>query len=278
LSALSKVALKIPFLLEMLAWTAQQELEKLPLAVRLYFHTYKALEGNNELQYQQAKQALKEAEGQFLAEDLGEMYVAAVNFCIRRINIGERNYANEVFDLYKTGLANNALLSGGRISRYSYKNIASSAMMLGEYEWAKKFLLEYQAFLPEKERENTFKYNLAVWHFRQQQYDAAMTLLQDSVQHTDVLYGLDVRRMLTRIYCEQEEWTALQALLDSYRMFLQRHKNLGYHRENHLKFIRFVQRFAQLRPGDEDEKTQLRENVVAENSVLERQWLLGILG
>ena len=91
-------------------------------------------------------------------------------------------------------------------------------------------------------------------------------------------YNLDARRMMVRMYFDTGEVAALDSLLHSFRTYLQRHRNIGYHRELNFNFVRYVQRLLQLEPGDDGARHQWRDKMLAEKYLAEKDWLLEKIG
>jgi hypothetical protein len=80
--------------------------------------------------------------------------------------------------------------------------------------------------------------------------------------------------MLVRSYYELGEQDALESLLQSFGAFLNRQKNLGYHQELNLNFVRLMLRLVKLSARDETAKASLLKDVLAEKQVAEREWLI----
>jgi hypothetical protein len=174
-------------------------------------------------------------------------------------------------------LKNKVLLPNGQVSKFTYKNALNAALTLGETAWAAQFLEDYRPFLPKSEQDNIYQYSLAVFYFRTGNYDLAMTQLQKVALHEDVLFSLDARRMLARIYFERKEWIALDSWLASFKTYLKRQKNMGYHREYHLNFIQYLQKMMWDKLQNTTIRKRLHAELFVENLVLEKDWLLGLL-
>ena len=80
--------------------------------------------------------------------------------------------------------------------------------------------------------------------------------------------------MLVRSYYDVGEWQLLDLLLQGFTSYLNRQKNLGYHRELNQHFVRFTQRILKLQKGDEMAKKDLSKDIREEKQVAEREWLL----
>lgn len=268
--------LQLPLLPEILREIKAGKYEN-SLAVNIYYYAYQALSDLKNIEdFYALKKLILANWPSFPATEMRDIYLIAINYCIKQLNQGNRKFVEEALNLYKHGLDNKVLLEDGQLSAFDYKNTLRLSLALKEYEWADKFIKEYTKYLPAKERQNTYQYNLAYFYFNKPDYPKAMELLRH-VEFNDVFNNLDARRMLLRMYYELKEFDALESLLDSFKVYIHRQKNIGYHRTNYLNLIRFVRRMLK---GDVDTKAKrkkLREKVEATESVAEKEWLLGML-
>ncbi len=206
-----------------------------------------------------------------------DIYMSAINFCIRRQNRGERAYAREALGLYRSALEAGILFENGVLPKYTYNNIHMLAQVSGERAWARDFLDDYQESLAPTERDNIYRYNLAVFHFRAGEHKKVLEALR-AVEFSEVFINLDVRRMLLKSYYELEEWPALDSLLDSFRAYLRRQKGLGYHRESYLNLIRFAKKMVRSTGKRDGVQRRLAAQIMVAGEVAEREWLLSKLG
>ena len=257
-------------------------------AVNLYFHCYKSIEGienlsveqqknnsltSSEIHFQQLKKLMEEHWKLFPSSEIRDIYLFAINYCIKRLNAGERKYIREAFELFRSGLENETLLEEGILSSFSYKNITRLGMSLLENTWVEQFLEKYKSYLHPRERENTWRYNTAFFYFQQQKYKPAMQLLLQ-VEFKDRLNNLEARRILLKSYFELGEYNALDSLLDSFARYIHRQKEMGYHREMYLNFIRLVKKIIHSRMEDSKVVQQLRKEIEGISDLVERKWLL----
>jgi len=266
----------IKMLERVLEYVEQNDYESVP-AVALYFYAYRALsEPNKEWYFNKLKMLIERYWQQFPTQEIRDIYLLAINYSIYRMNRGDDAFTREGFELYKSGLTKEVLLENGYLSPYTYKNILIIALKLREYEWAKQYLEQYRTFLHPRQRENVYDYNLAHYYFRTQDYQQAMLLLRQ-VEFSDVLHNLDARRMLLRIYYELDEYDALESLLESFKTFIRR-KKIAYQRDNYLNLIRFTRRLLMLPGYGKAAAEELRQAIVNEPQLAERQWLLKMVG
>ena len=248
-------------------------------AIALYFHCYKSIEGiennisNSEIHFEKLKKLIDLHWKLFPPSEIRDIYLFTINYCIKRLNAGERKYIREAFELFRSGLENKTLLEEGILSSFSYKNITRLGMSLLENEWVEAFLEKYKPYLHPRERDNTWRYNLAFFYFQQQKYKPAMQLLLQ-VEFKDMLNNLEARRILLKCYFELGEYNALGSLLDSFSRYIYRQKEIGYHKEIYLNFIRLVKKIVHGNTDDKKIVKQLKEEVEGTKQLVERKWLL----
>jgi hypothetical protein len=271
-----KTVSKHNYIQPLLDFTLEQvsSLKDAPPSVLAYYHTFKALtEPENELHFKELKIIIVEKGHFFTENERRDLYVLATNYCIKRLNNGEKPYGKEALELYRARLDNNVLLENGILPAYSYKNILMLALKSEEFEWAEHFLYDFKQYLPEKERENIFNYNLAIFYFRTGKYPDAMMLLQ-KVNLNDVLYNLDARRLLARIYYETHEDNALHSLIESSKVYLHRQKDIGYHHDMYANYFRFLEKMMKIDLKKAESRKILRGEVEGTQLLAEREWLM----
>lgn len=88
------------------------------------------------------------------------------------------------------------------------------------------------------------------------------------------MYNLESRKMLLKIFFEQEAYDALESLLDNLMTWLRRHGELGYHREMYRNLARYTARLLRLPANDREGRARLAQKVRETPLVAEREWLL----
>ncbi len=246
-------------------------------AVMAYYHCSRILadqDAGAEPHFLALRDLLERHWGLFPPNEIRDLYVGAINYCIRRLNSGAREYIGAALQLYRSGLERRIIFEDGFLNKYTYNNILLLALAQEEWNWALQFLETYRPALPPRDRDSAWRYNLGTYYFRKKEYDKARETLRH-VEFRDVFYNLDARRMLVRIYFDTEEMAALESLLDSFAVYLQRKRGaLGYHKELNLHFVRFVKRLLALEPGNAGARERLRAKILATKYVAEREWLL----
>jgi hypothetical protein len=201
------------------------------------------------------------------------MYSYAMNYCIRKTNRGASNFLHELFDLYKELLEKELIYINNMLSPWDFKNIIVTALRLGNYKWAEKFIHDYSFKLPETSRDNAVTYNLAQVYFYQKLHDKVISLLQE-VEYEDMTYNLGSKSMLIATYYETDEIEPLYHLFESFRTYLNRHKDIpANRRKNYGNLIKYTKKLTRIRPGDNAALKKLKEEVENTKNIASINWL-----
>ncbi|MCB0704373.1 MAG: hypothetical protein KDC34_03650 [Saprospiraceae bacterium] len=243
-------------------------------AVAAYYYGYRALTNLAEpVWFEGLKDSIIRFKGLFPHDEWRNLYLLAINYCIGQLNAGKSAYLAKVFEIYQRGLEEDVFLEQGKLSRFTYNNITTAALGLGELDWAFQFIHQFAPLIEPTYQRQTFSYNLAVYYYQIQDYEKALLELRAMVTD-DVLHGLDVRRMMVRIFYERKEIQALLSLLDSFRAYLYRKRGLGYHKTHYLNFLRFVRKLMEPDLQQEEKRLELIQQIQAVSALADRQWLL----
>lgn len=274
--AVSNVEYDPGLLDEALAFAERKKLLDIP-AISIYYHCYRALTEPEQLHFfQKFKAQIFEHGELFPVDELRDLHVLAINFCIRRYNAGNSTYLRDQFELYRNGFRHGYFLTDGSLSRITYQNAVTSGLVMSEFDWVEKFIFGYREKLREPYQESVFSFNLARLEYERKNCDAALQLLQKS-EYGDLLLNLAARSLQMKIYYELNEFDLLDAHLKAFQTFLRRKKDLGYHRENYGNTIRLTRKLLEINPFDKEERAALRSEIEAVKGVGEKEWLLGRL-
>ncbi|MEK7255077.1 MAG: hypothetical protein AAB316_10050 [Bacteroidota bacterium] len=189
------------------------------------------------------------------------IYQAALNYCIKKLNQGNRQFLEEYFNLFVILLQKGLVLVDGELSPWHFRNIIVIALRLGKYDWTQNFIHEYKAFLPTSMRDNAVSFNLAQLYFSQKKFDKVIELLRN-VDYEDFTYNLNSKTMLLSTYYELDEVEPLFSLMDSFRTYLNRHKNFSATKRVHYtNLIKFTKQLTKIIPGDEKAILKLKEEI-----------------
>lgn len=248
-------------------------------AIVVYASCYQAIaEGGEEEDFRRLRRVLAHFQEAFSPAEIRDVYLLAINYCIRAMHEGRVELIAETQSLYQESLTGGYLLEDGELPGSTFTNIVTLGLKLENYAGIKTFIDTYASELPGPEREPVMYFNLARLHHAQSQYEASLRAILQVDTKDPYLY-LSAKSLQVRTFIELEEWDALDSLLEQLHVYLQRRDDLGYRGESYRQFLQFCQRFRQLPPGDLAAREQLRLEITEAPNFTEKEWFLeNVLG
>ncbi|MCB0551797.1 MAG: hypothetical protein KDD19_29800 [Phaeodactylibacter sp.] len=243
-------------------------------AIEVYHACYRAVvRGGDKAAFQRLRRAMVAHQQGFPPQEIRDLYLLAINYCIRSLNRGEEDFAGEALQLYEQSLEEGHLLEDGHIPESTFGNIASLGLKLNRFEWVEHFIQDHARFLRPEFQEALPSYTAAKLAYERGQLDKALQLLATVEARQPFLY-FGAKTLQLKVFYELGEWDALDSLLESLRVYLQRHTGLGYHREHYQLLLQFARRLLQLAPTDKQGRAALKEEVETAKAFRERKWFL----
>ena len=116
------------------------QLKYLPISISAYFHALKTLiEPENAIHFHSLKEIIVANGLSFRKKSAVISVFIATNYCIRRLNMGDKIFGREALELYRARMSNHILLENGLLPIFSYVNILKLALKVDEYDWAENF-------------------------------------------------------------------------------------------------------------------------------------------
>lgn len=244
--------------------------------IAIYYQVYKSyIEPENIDNFYILKDLISKHIESFPPDEAKDIYGSAQNFCIRKINEGKKEFLKENLDLYKESISNGVLFFNEELSPTTFRNIVISAVNLTEYKWAENFINRYKDKLSEKHRDNAVTFNLARLFWYKKDYKKVVQYLQN-VEFDDMVYELSSKTMLIATYYDTDEIEPLFSLLDSFKVFLFRHKKniTETRRTGYLQLISIVKKLLKVIPGDKKALDSLQKEIESSKQTGTKKWLL----
>ena len=256
------------------AYVEQNSLADIP-AIGTYFYCYKALTGtDSDNNFEQFIRKLQQENSRFSDEELRDLYLLALNFCIRKVNGGSRTYLAFQFELYRDGISRGYFTTEGTLSRNTYLNAVTTALALQEYDWAIQFTDNYRGQLPAPYRKPLWQFNHARLSFARHDTGRALELLRD-MEVRDTMLMTAIKTLQIKIFYETSEMDLLESHLQALQTFIRRRKaDMGYHQTNYLNMIRLLRRRMEIPDSDREAVRNWTIQVMETQYVAERDWLL----
>ncbi|MEM7040552.1 MAG: hypothetical protein AAF570_26550, partial [Bacteroidota bacterium] len=232
--------------------------------IQLYYHMFLLVRlPSDSERYQHAKALLTKHGPVFPKSERMELYTIVLNRCIGERNRGNPEADAEIFHLYMEMLDRDLLIGESGMDGWHFKTIVACALRLGKLEEARAFVEMYAAVLRGDLRENILDYCRGMIAFQESDFREAERHMNSVLVHfKDPFFGLDVRAWLLRIYYETGNESGMDALTESFRMFLVRHHHLSPKRlENYHVFVRFFRRLRTLPLGRSTRAAKLQKDI-----------------
>ncbi len=207
-------------------------------------------------------------------EELKALFTYLNNYCILyKINAGAAAFFKPLFESYQTMLERGLFFHEGKLNPQDYKNIITVGLQVEAFSWVERFIQEQTAHLPAGDQENALNYNLAKLYFHQKAFEKVIQQLQ-SVAYSTHVYALGSKLFLLRAYYELQEFLALDALIESFRIYLRREKRLAPDiRQQYNIILRLVRKLSRIQSGNPESIKKLKEEIQSCPSVVIRDWL-----
>ena len=263
------------FMQEIINQVETLDYESVP-PIAIYYQTYLSyIDSENDAHFFKLKEFIRKHINSFPLDEAKEIYGAAFNFCIRKINQGKEKFLTEILTLYEDSLHQKIIFEKGFITPSNFRSIAITGLRLGKFEWTETFIKEYEDKLEPKFRNNAVNFNLARLYFYKKEFENTILQLRE-VEFNDIFYDLGSKVLLLASYYEMDEIKPLYALFESFGSFLNRHKTTipEQRRSNYLNLIKKTRKLTRIQSNDSDGYRSLLEEVQNTKHLANKDWLI----
>lgn len=206
-----------------------------------------------------------------------ELHVLARNFCIRRMNAGDKVFARRLYDLYQIALEGKYVHdTNGHIFPAAFKNIVSVGIRLGDYAGVEDFLEAHHEQLEDRFRPDYLLYAKSLLEFAGYQFQKVVHLLRNA-RYSSAFLELDCRILLCKTWYELEEFEVCLSLVESTEKLLKRRDLKTYHR-NHYGFILKLLRSLLYVPQLNEQNLRVLQAEVQREDLPDGAWFRSKLG
>lgn len=254
--------------------------------INVYYQTLLMIQNSAQTEhYQTLKKLLQTNLELFPQEELSNIYGYMLNFCVKRINSGESHYYEEIFELYQLLLEQDIIFEHDYLSEKNFMNIVTVGLRLKDFSWTEQFIHQYKERLRPEIRENAALYNLAVFYYEKKDYKRALQQLYN-VEFTDSYYHIGAKIIQVKSYYELNELEAFLSLIEAFKKYLQRNKQLSdYYKNSNLAFLKLSKKVFQLKNSKvliskaswKKKYNALNEQLVSPLPLANKEWLLEVM-
>lgn len=190
---------------EVLSFVEQSELGKQPL-LDCYYCAFRAFEFPEQRPFfLLLKEKITSLALHIEREELKEILAMAILFCEQRIAEGASVFERDLFEIYLTGLANEAFIDNENLS-YSYqKKIIELGLRLFEYEWVDAFINECKAINEKTLKEDIFLLNTAKLNFAQSNFNDCLQRLS-LLSNQSLELQIEAKKLTANCYASLQDF------------------------------------------------------------------------
>lgn len=243
----------------------------------IYYYSFLTLYEEENLQhYYKLRELLDWHAANMPRQEALEIIDSALHYCTGKFNRGHSEFYQEYFNLIVFALEKDVFSQNSEFAPWRYNNIIGVALRLDKLDWAETFVENFKHLLPPDTRENTYTFNLARVYRFQKQYPKVIDLLKN-VDYEDIGYSFISKMMLMITYYELDEFDALQAFIDSFRIYLKRNEKKipAPRRTSYLNLLKYMRLLLRLVPGDKAALRKMQKAIEKDKSlIVNHEWLL----
>ena len=248
---------------------------QLPPLINIYLQIYYSLSNPSEdHHFETLLTLIGEHAGSIGKAELKNIYLYAINLCMRKIRQGKAGYISIALNLYEEGIRNKSLFEHNYLSHWTYNNIVKLALRLERFEWIEQFIYAYNGVLQEEFQENALHYNLAELYFHKKNYDEALLHL-NQVQASDIKFHLVARILLIKAFYESDALDACMSALAAFTVYLSRNKQIATPlKKSCQNFCALLHKI--MSHASQKKREKLRHHIRTRQPLADRDWLMEV--
>lgn len=252
---------EVEFMNEIIEYVSNNIEDVLP-NVKVYYFMYLTYKDRSDLEsYFKFRDLTNKFSTEFPQKEAYGIYNSLINYCGHQIRAGKKDFFKELFSIYKEMNDNGTIVINNSIHPAMFRNVVAIASNIEEYEWAENFISDNKEKLAEDQRENLVTFNLARLYFAQKKYDQVTNLLRE-VEYSDISLALQAKTILLMTYFDTDELDPLESFLESFRVYLNRHKEIPQQRKDYFKnLIKFTKKLTRIIPGDKEAVAKIKKEI-----------------
>ncbi|HMS33794.1 MAG TPA: hypothetical protein PKC91_06885 [Ignavibacteria bacterium] len=242
------------------------------------YFLYKAFENENEVTYYtKAHKIFKRLFGELKDSYKVKIFNHMINFCIRKLNLGFKEFRNDLFELYNEKLEQK-LISDLKSTAYLFnyfREYVYIGLSLYKYEWVEKFIEKYSDELPEEMREDETSLSYAKLNLAKGKFERSLKYLEN-IKPTYYLLYIDSSLIRLCNHYELENYEEAYFELDRLKHYLRNHKEIpAVHRITIANFVKTYQKLLKYvtNPAN-DESGFILNEIESMKLVGKKDWLI----
>lgn len=221
------------------------------------------------------KKLFEENYSSFSQEEKYGWIIELTNYCVQKINTGNREFRKTIFELDKFKLREGIVFPKRYMAKTLYLQILGNALAVNETEWAKEYIETYIPRLKPSYQKPMQALSHACIHFIVKDYDKVLENL-GKVKFVDVIDKVYVKSIYIRTFYDLGEYEIFLNQIDSMKHFLNKNKLLGeYYKKTYLKSLNCLNRLFNVREKNDLIEAELLEKTIkGDKQIQMSEWML----
>lgn len=251
--------------------------------VYLFVNVYKMIAADtfeaSEPFYKLIKDFIGDYKGETLPDDVEEVIIYAVNWCLTWLGKGHEMNAIEYLWWIELKIKYSVLIQDNKIMPITFRNIATSAVLSGKsVDWLQRFIEQYEKFLPQEYNESYVAFAKGLNQYQTKNYTKATQWFLQAQAKEEVIFNAIIRRWqyMSSYESNKEDVDLLLNQLLAFEKYLQRNTDAFKHiGGGFAKFISYSKK--QLNINSKEKALTFKSELLHEEYFPGKTWLLSII-
>ncbi len=243
----------------------------------MYYAMICNIEIDNDIHYNTYKELLYSNIKNLKREEAHNLLHFLESICAQKINSGRNEYYKDLFETYELELKNNVYNphEDSPLTTMKFRNIYTTAMRVGEHDWAERFINKYKSELNKENRQSIVSLALAQLHFSKKDYNKTLEYL-NKVKTEQVFYKVDVKTISLKAFYELGHYESAISLGESFKKLLSSNKLITeQYRVRNINFVNMVNSIIKTRLDNEENNSEkLLSKLNEYESITNKNWLI----
>ena len=222
---------------------------------------------------------LKLNEKNFSHKQLSYYYRYIESFYYLKINEGQSNLNNDLYQLYKTMFEKDLFVLENIITDKEFNNVINISLPLGKHQWTNTFIEKYKDHLQPDLAIESYNLAKAKYYFYTKDYKKVFPHLH-LIHYKDPHYYINSKVLLAKVLFETSSFDTLKSMLESLRKYISREKNLTEQMLSGIKnFIKFMTLLAKIKEENRKEEISVLKKLIANESkfISSKSWFIEMI-
>lgn len=244
--------------------------------VKAYYYLTMAYLNRQDVSYfQELKLLLKNSLQDVSGTELLDLYGGSVNYCIRKIRMGDATFEAAYEQLYEWMLEKNVLSVEEGVVGWHINNLVLYHINKGQPLKLEALIAWCEDHLVKAHKEKTVLYIQATLFYITGEFTQAQkAFVKFLSKKEDIFYSINGRILLARIYYEQEDFRVLESHISASMQYIRTQKLPKEQKKRRYDFFRLLRKLHQIPPAHPAKLNRLEKEIQAYGKSNNQHWLL----